>query len=56
MFKYYFSYFKKHASLSVELFRNSRGVFTIYVYNDRWVGGQNSAKIVNVYGKDLENK
>ena len=34
----------------------SKGAFTIYVYNTRWVGGQKSGKFVNVYSIKIVNE
>ena len=31
-------------------------MFTIYVYNARWVGGQKSGKFVNVYSIEIVNE
>ena len=34
----------------------TKGAFTIYVYNARWVGGQKSGKFVNVYSIKVVNE
>ena len=36
--------------------KTTYGVFTIYVYNARWVGGQKSGKFVNVYSIKIVNE
>ena len=42
--------------LLLEKRRFHKGVFTIYVYNARWVGGQKSGKFVNVYNIEIVTK
>ena len=46
---------KIHVTLRPE-YTPSKGAFTIYVYNARWVGGQKSGKFVNVYSIKIVNE